>query len=157
MNRITGPVAILDRIAMADLARRVDEGEALRTIARRDGCTVWRIRSMCSSARLTSPTRHRSREERRKALAFYARSGLPVGKAAAALQIPRSTLHRWIQEDRRDAVDSVDEVGYQRTAWRCPKHGRVALRPCPACLALQARRQSYQPPTSSRSAVAAAG
>ena len=62
--------------------------------------------------------------------------------AANATGISRSAAHRIIQSRRNRIVDAVDKVGFESVAvYRCPEHGKVNMSPCPACLAVAARKQ----------------
>jgi lambda repressor-like predicted transcriptional regulator len=128
------------------LAARATEGESLDSIARTSGISRIELRSIASAIDIHYPKRRRPDETIQQAVSAVVDEGLTIRQAAEVFDWPRSCVHRFVMRERERRMDDEGLIAFHgRNAysprstedhtWRCPRHGRVTVRPCVACMA----------------------
>jgi AraC-like DNA-binding protein len=122
------------------ICSRLETGKhTLSDIARETGVSIKRLLDVCNNNGIRYPYRQTTNREFAAAVSAVVERGLTVRAAAKELGLSKSTVHRCVASRRRKITRKAG--AFQPVLvepYRCPRHGRVNLKPCPACAALQA-------------------
>lgn len=120
---------------VADRVRR--RGEALVHISRTTGVPTSHLARLARIAGIRYKHQHATPEQIRAAMRAVIDEGLTFRAAGKKHGMSKTAVHRFVQKRRIQSVDAVGKVKFRRekTAWRCPRHGLVAYKPCVICTA----------------------
>lgn len=136
-NRYGAAVGNSDLIAV--ICNALNDNHCLSHIARATGIPLKRLMNLCNANGLSYPYKQATPRQIAEAVAAVVERGLTVRAAAKEVGISKSSVHRHVATRRRQIVrKSGDFQPKQVEPYRCPRHGRMILKPCPACAALEA-------------------
>lgn len=115
-------------------------GHSLAEIARTSGVPKPYLQAVAKAAGINYRNRKPSVEEQQKAIRTVIDRGLTFRQAARATGLSKTAVHRMVQRKRRALADSAGPARFEEQFHVCPKHGRLTLWPCVACMAEAARK-----------------
>lgn len=121
---------------IADRVRR--RGEALAHISRTTGVPTSHLARLARAAGIRYKHQHATPEQIQAAMRSVIDDGLTFRAAGRKHGMSKTAVHRFVQRRRNLNVDAVGKVKFRREkkAWRCPRHGLVAFKPCVICTAM---------------------
>ncbi len=121
------------------ICNRLNARQNLSEVSRDTGISLKKLLNVCNKNGLRYPYKQATAREIAAAVSAVVDKGLTIRAAARELGISKSSVHRHVKRRRRQIVrKSGDFQPKQVEPYRCPQHGRVNLKPCPACAALEA-------------------
>jgi lambda repressor-like predicted transcriptional regulator len=134
VEEIGGEESLIEMI----LEKLVSE-HSLTAISRATGISLKRLIKVCRSNGVRYPYQQATPEQIAAAIRAVLTHGLSIRAASGEVGISKSSVHRYVSRRRRRIVRKAGAFQPVSVApYRCPRHGVMAMSPCPACEALAA-------------------
>ncbi len=117
----------------------IGDGRTVLAISRELGVSKERVIAIARGEECRYKYQHLDDDLAERVVHLVTSEEMPVRVAAATAGVSKSTVGRCVQRHRRRLLaDAGNFRPISVPPYRCPRHGKVTISPCPACEAMAA-------------------